>query len=254
MCRGAAVPGDMAVLWSEAGGCLNVFGAGFGSQKAGTACGSGKGVECLGQSGAFGGAARRCQGLPAGVWWRSPSGARLPQHPRPRRRTERRAAVPGRGAIGGWQDEPGPRCPPRGRARLPGLAGRCRGALAARSCAPRHASCGRGHRSARAGGGQRCPARIPRLPPKTPQKHPHRGPCSQRRGSPPRTEPAPAGRGRGSRSPLPPLTLFGWTEGCLRESFSTLFHIHNGLNIGEQSGTWRAKPSPWSEPMTSPPR
>lgn len=55
-------------------------------------------------------------------------------------------------------------------------------------------------------------------------------------------------------SPLPPLTLFGWTEGCLGESFSTLFHIHNGLNIGEQSGTWRAKPSPWSEPMTSPPR
>lgn len=55
-------------------------------------------------------------------------------------------------------------------------------------------------------------------------------------------------------SPLPPLMLCGWTEGCLGESFSTLFHIHNGLNIGEQSGTWRAKPSPWSEPMTSPPR
>jgi len=55
-------------------------------------------------------------------------------------------------------------------------------------------------------------------------------------------------------SPLPPLTLFSWTEGCLGESFSTLFHIHNGLNIGEQSGTWRAKPCLWSEPLTSPPR
>lgn len=122
--------------------------------------------------------------------------------------------------------------------------------------------------SARRGGGSAPPASVPWHPPKAPPQSPMMGvpkattviffpPCGCRDPTPRPTRPG-GGQGpcQGERlpSPLPPLTLFGWTEGCLGESFSTLFHIHNGLNIGEQSGTWRAKPSPWSEPMTSPPR
>lgn len=162
-----------------------------------------------------------------------------PQHPGPRR------CRGGHGA--GARPSVGP-CPAAGGGR------EGRGALAERSCAPCLASWDRGQRPALRGGGSipvpSCPARIP---PKTPRKHPQRGPSSPQPGFPPSRVPMPSPPCPGERSPLPlpPLTLFGWTERCLRESFSTLFHIHNGLNIGEQSGTWRAKPSPWSEPMTS---
>lgn len=124
-----------------------------------------------------------------------------------------------------------------------------------------------GARSARCGAGSAPPAEHPTAPTQsTPRTPAMGGPKARRVNFSPRgcRDPTPRptrpGEGQAPRqgerlpSPLPPLTLFGWTEGCLGESFSTLFHIHNGLNIGEQSGTWRAKPSPWSEPMTSPPR
>lgn len=160
-------------------------------------------------------------------------------------------------------------CPAAGGAGG-GRQGRGRGALGARSCAPRRVPFPRQLRPRAAlralRRGERCPAGVPGLPPTAPHRHPQRGPSSHQPGFPPTrlqgpqsaTHEARRGRGpcQGERlpSPFPPLMLFGWTEGCLGESFSTLFHIHNGLNIGEQSGTWRAKPSPWSEPMTSPPR
>lgn len=48
------------------------------------------------------------------------------------------------------------------------------------------------------------------------------------------------------RSLLKPLTLSGWTEGCHCESYSTLFHIHNGLNIVRGMGPAGTGPA-WSQ-------
>lgn len=199
----------------------------------------------------FGGWGRRAKhgrGAATGCRGRSGAGARAEGAGTPRPREGGDSS--GRGLRGG-------------RAQLPGVAGSAGAAVPLVSAAvpPSHASCHRGHPRLRRGERGRPHGTAPtHNTPPTPAVGPPQPPARFSPRAGPALRHPEAGRGRaparasGPRSPLPPLTLFGWTEGCLRESFSTLFHIHNGLNIGEQSGTWRAKPSPWSEPMSSPPR